>query len=133
MRTLLYHCHDCGELCSWRHSTDECTTVRQNKEVVCLEELLGDAPLVVQNEMDKLKRIYCRFVSHITRTDFVGQYIKVRLKEEVLEMAVVKPLSTPTGTKFRCFEVSTNLVYRLDLFDLSAKGCIFVCNKKLVS
>ena len=31
------------------------------------------------------------------------------------------------------FEVSTNLVFRLDLFDLLAKGCIFVCNKKLVS
>ena len=83
--------------------------------------------------MNKLKSFYSRFASHVTRTDFVGQYIKVRLKEEVLEMAVVKPLSTPTGTKFRCFEVSTNLVYRLDLFNLSTKGCIFVCNKKLVS
>ena len=81
----------------------------------------------------QVKRIYDRFVSQVTRTDFVGQYIKVRLKEEVLEMAVVKPLFTPTGTKFRCFEVSTNLVFRLDLFNLLAKGCIFVCNKKLVS
>ena len=75
------------------------------------------------------KVVSFRFVSKVSRFDCITTW----LKEEVLEMAVVKPLFTPTGTKFRCFEVSTNLVFRLDLFDLLAKGCIFVCNKKLVS